>query len=89
MTDVRQAVHWDACGSVPVRVTYDPEADAAMIYLTTLGLGEAAVQHLCDDEVAAGYVILDFSTEGRLLGVEVLNASKTRPPEVLARAERI
>ena len=49
--------------------TYDPEADAAYVHL-----GDAAVTD--SEEVAPG-VVLDFDSDGRVVGVELLNASKT------------
>lgn len=48
--------------------TYDPEADAAYVHL-----GGAAVKD--SEEVAPG-VVLDFDADGRVVGVELLNASK-------------
>jgi uncharacterized protein YuzE len=36
-----------------------------------------------------GDVILDFDGNGRLIGIEVLNASRTLPTELLESAERI
>ena len=48
--------------------TYDPEADAAYIYLAEAEIAES-------EEVADGFV-LDFDGEGRIVGIEVLNASR-------------
>jgi YD repeat-containing protein len=50
-----------------VRITYDREADALYI---AFGEGPATVQ-----EVAEG-IALDWDSEGRLLGIEILDASK-------------
>lgn len=52
--------------------TYDPEADAAYFRL--------ADGKVHDSEEVADDVVLDFDAEGRVLGVEVLNASKTLAP---------
>jgi uncharacterized protein YuzE len=49
--------------------TYDPEADAAYIYLADATVAES-------EEVADG-VVLDFDDGGRVVGIEVLNASRT------------
>ena len=70
-----------------IRVTYDGMANAAYIYLVPIGAGEATTTVPGEDE--AGSVNLDFDREGRLIGVEVLNARANLPPHVLAHAERI
>lgn len=49
--------------------TYDPEADAAYIPLSDAKPHEA-------EEVAPG-VILDYTEDGRVVGIEILHASKT------------
>ena len=49
--------------------TYDPEADAAYIYLADAVVAES-------EEVAEG-VVLDFDDGGRVIGIEVLKASRT------------
>jgi uncharacterized protein YuzE len=48
--------------------TYDPESDAAYIYLAEATVAES-------EEVAEGFV-LDFDDGGRIIGIEVLNASR-------------
>jgi YD repeat-containing protein len=59
-----------------VRITYDAKADALYI----AGEGPATVQ-----EVAEG-IALDWDGEGRLLGIEILDASKRlADPEALRR----
>ena len=52
-------------------VTYDPKADAVYIYL---GRGEI------DRQKEAGPFILDVDAEGRVIGIEVLSASKLLAP---------
>ncbi len=60
-----------------MRVTYDKRADALYI---AFGEGPATVQ-----EVAEG-IALDWDGEGKLLGIEILDASKrVASPEVLKR----
>jgi uncharacterized protein YuzE len=70
-----------------VRVTYDADSNAAMIYLVPIGPGEVATTVVGDDE--AGSVNLDFDREGRLIGIEVLRARQTLPPQVIEQAEKI
>jgi uncharacterized protein YuzE len=52
--------------------TYDPESDAAYIYL-----GDSEI--LESEEVSPG-IVLDFDAEGRVVGIEVLSASRTLAP---------
>ena len=72
-----------------MRVTFDRSANAAYIYLTTIPPGGAARQHVVDERHARGQIILDLDSKGRLIGVEVLNATAALPVEVLDAAERI
>lgn len=74
-----------------MRATYDRSVDAAKIYLRDIEPGGAkhTVPVWAEEGLAAGDVILDFDGNGRLIGIEVLNASKTLPAEVLDSAERI
>lgn len=53
-------------------LTYDREADAVYIYV---GRGKVA----SNDEVSPS-VILDYDEEQRVIGIEVLNASKVLAP---------
>jgi uncharacterized protein YuzE len=71
-----------------MRITYDAAADAAYVSLVeTIGDGEAATQiHSIMTPGDRGEVALDFDADGRLLGVEVLNASAVLPAAVLADA---
>ena len=52
-----------------IRSRYDPEADAAYFYLTD------GQPHESED--VAPNVTLDFDKEGRIVGMEVLQASST------------
>jgi uncharacterized protein YuzE len=70
------------------RVTYDPEANAAFIYLKkAIGPGEVARTHMCDVQVEQGAIILSFDSVGMLVGIEILGATKLLSPEVLNEAE--
>jgi uncharacterized protein YuzE len=69
-----------------VRVTYDPDADAAYLNLVDRDLqpGEAVHQSdLGDTPGGRGTLIADFDRDGRLLGIEVLGARAVLPPELL------
>lgn len=71
-----------------MRVTYDPEADAAFVYLTEIGTGGAASSAILDREIREGAVIAVFDHDDKLVGIEVLGASRVLPREVLDAAER-
>ena len=66
-----------------MRITYDREADALYIAFgdgpATVGQPQGYVQ-----EVGEG-IALDWDGEGRLLGIDILDASKKLPPEALRR----
>lgn len=66
-----------------MRVTYDESVDAAYIYLTEIGCGEAQITTPVNNDIN-----LDFDKDGRLLGIEVLNARNRLPVEVLNQADR-
>src|SRR3954471_4024469 len=70
---------------VNVSVTYDASADAAYIYLVPIEAGAVATTVPGEDE--AGSVNLDFHRDGRLLGIEVLAASRWLPREMIEEAE--
>jgi uncharacterized protein YuzE len=72
----------------PVRVTYDPEADAAYIYLTDEQLmpGRDSVP-VDPPEGMYAYVVLDWK-DGKIAGLEVLDASALLHPDLLAKAVR-
>jgi uncharacterized protein YuzE len=65
--------------------TYDPEADAAYIYLVPIARGGVDETVCVADEYPelAGDVNLDLDKEGRLLGIEILGARRFLPPELL------
>jgi uncharacterized protein YuzE len=71
-----------------VRVTYDQEANAAYIYVREPEARKGTVTSIPVDE-APGMIVLDFDVDGCLFGVEVLDASKLVPSEVLAAATRL
>ena len=71
-------------------MTYDSEADSAYFYLGGGGVeGEAKVtvplEELAEAEglEALQSIFLDFDGEGRLIGVEVLDARRTLNPRIL------
>jgi uncharacterized protein YuzE len=72
-----------------MRISYDPEVDAAYITVVDqIGSGEAVKQVIVPREETNAEFILDFDSEGSLLGIEVLAARSGLRPETIAQAER-
>jgi uncharacterized protein YuzE len=68
---------------VPLRVTQDEEANAAYIYIVdTIAAGGVARTVTLDYPDAM--INLDFDSNGRVLGVEILGADSTLPIDLLA-----
>jgi uncharacterized protein YuzE len=61
-----------------LKVEYDAAANAAYIRFST----EAVLE---SEEVAEG-IVLDYDTDGRIVGMEVLDARQHLPPAVLVKA---
>jgi uncharacterized protein YuzE len=67
---------------VELRMTWDAEADAGYLHLTDIAPGEAVRQELViapGEPTGMGTVVLDFDTQGRLLGIEFLG-KRLLPP---------
>ena len=71
-----------------MRITYDEETDAAYIYLVPIAAGGVAQTYPCDPSEVNGMINLDFDREGRLLGIEVLDASRKLPRAILERVQQ-
>jgi len=68
-----------------MKITYDKEVDAAYIYLVdSIDKGKAVKTIQLNNNI-----ILDFDKEGKLLGVEVLDASKLLNKEILLQSQPI
>lgn len=73
-----------------MKVTYDASVDAAYIYLRGIGPGGVAHTHVVEPrEIEIDMINLDFDEDSRLIGIEVLSASRHLPPEVLKSAKRL
>jgi uncharacterized protein YuzE len=67
-----------------MKVQYDQSVDA--VYISLLQEGEVGVfnfTYACDPKQVSGQIHLDFDVSGRLLGIEVLQASKKLPASLL------
>lgn len=71
--------------TIPLRVTYDSEANAAYIYLAEeppTGWRHGKTVPLDPNEVG-GMINLDLDEDGRLMGLEVLGARSVLPDLLL------
>ncbi len=67
-----------------MKTTYDPTANAAYIQLVAeVGVGGVAKSYLCDPSCTGGMISLDFNASGHLVGIEVMDADRFLPPEML------
>ena len=72
-----------------MKVTYDSAIDAAYIYFVdSIAAGEVAKTYPCDPREVNGQINLDFDSKGRLLGIEVLDASHYLSQSFLQTAPR-
>jgi uncharacterized protein YuzE len=70
-----------------MKFTYDTAVDAAYIALQDrVEAGAVAFTYACDPQEVHGQIHLDFDERGRLLGIEVLGASRMLPAELLKAA---
>ncbi len=75
---------------LPMKITYDKEADAAYVQLVDgIRDGEASTQvHSIETPGRKGEIIIDFDAAGRILGMEILGAKDVLREETLALAKR-
>lgn len=68
-----------------MKIQYDSSVDAAYIQIADqIDAGGVASTYMCDPREVQGMINLDFDADGRLVGIEVLDASFRLPPEALA-----
>lgn len=68
-----------------MRITFDPAAGAAYVYLAPQ-IAKGGVKRCVPLMLDEGDLVLDFDEAGKLLGIEILNASML-PDSVLKAAE--
>jgi uncharacterized protein YuzE len=67
-----------------MRVEYDRATDQAYIYLREIAAGDAVTQvPVFEDGI---HIVLDLDAEGRLIGLDVMGASGSLPPDLLRAA---
>jgi uncharacterized protein YuzE len=67
-----------------MKVSYDPSADAA--YIDLIDGNEPAsfgFSYTCDAAEVGGQINLNFDVAGRLMGIEILQASMKLPKSIL------
>lgn len=68
-----------------MKLKYDPSVDAAYIQLvsdnnqTSFGF-----TYCCDPAEVDGQIHLNFDSDNRLIGIEILHASKKLPPNLIS-----
>jgi len=72
-----------------MKITLDRQADAAYLFLTSSKDFFSYHTYPCDPIEVNGQINLDFDQSGRLVGIEVLDASRLLPKELLIDAEII
>ena len=71
-----------------MRMTYDEVADAAYVYLAeSIAPGEVAKTRPSMLEFDRAFIAFDFDSDGKVLGIEILGASRLVNEDVLRTAE--
>ena len=70
--------------------TYDPEVDAAYLRLIpTLEAGSSKPQVVARTDDLSGEFVFDVDEEGRIIGIQVLDAAAVLRPETIAQLQRL
>ena len=73
-----------------MKITYDKSVNAAYIYLSdNILTGQVNKTYSCDPMEVNGMINLDFDKSGKLIGIEVMDAARKIPDELLSKAEVI
>ena len=71
---------------MPLRVTFDPQTDAAYVYLQEQTALDGAIRTVYIDMLDLGGAVgVDVDSHGRIVGLEVLDAARLLPAQFLAR----
>jgi uncharacterized protein YuzE len=72
-----------------VKLTYDPDADAAYVYLVdSIPANGVAQTRSAMLELDRAFIAFDFDADGKVLGLEILGASRLLIEETLLSAIR-
>jgi uncharacterized protein YuzE len=73
-----------------VRMTHDADSNAAYIYLVDeIAPGQIANSRVADILLDNAAITVDFDADGRVLGIELLGASRILRAETIRAAENI
>ena len=64
-------------------VRYDESVNAAYLAFAEIEPGDVVSMYACDPVAVGGMINLDFDSEGRLIGIEVLDARRLLPESLL------
>ncbi|MBI2045679.1 DUF2283 domain-containing protein [Candidatus Pacearchaeota archaeon] len=64
-----------------MKITYDKEADAAYIYFKEIGIGEVKKTISLNESIN-----IDLDSNGKAIGIEVLEASRNLPRSTIKSA---
>jgi uncharacterized protein YuzE len=70
-----------------MRITYDKMADAAYIQLMEVDNRRGIVEY--SERIKGGEIRVHFTKEGKIFGIEILDASELLPQEFLKLTPRI
>jgi uncharacterized protein YuzE len=71
-----------------IELRYDPEADAAYIYLVPRGPERSVAKtRFCNLEFRGAAINVDLAENDQVVGFELLGASKLLPPDLLSAAD--
>jgi len=71
----------------PLPISYDEDADAAYIRFSPGDVFNVDSTYSCDPVEVNGMINLDFDSDGRLVGIEVLDARSKLPEAILRPAQ--
>jgi uncharacterized protein YuzE len=69
-----------------MRIVLDKESNAVYIYLSN-SKQFVTKTYLCNPQEINGMINLDFNQEGKLVGIEIMDALSKLLPEVIQKAE--
>lgn len=72
-----------------MRVTFDAEDNVGYIHLVDDISPGRSTQQVVVEDAHGSAVVLDFDTDGRLVGIELLSARRQLHPDLLGTADRV
>lgn len=69
-----------------MKITLDRSTDSAYISFASIEPNEPLHTYPCDPIEVGGHINLDFNAEGVLIGLEILDATRLLPKELIQSA---